>query len=381
MRKVLVLVAGLAFAAGVLHAQSDDDEDEMDYFPLVPTGSSLKFGLRYVGGPKVSFGQLGYLASTASIGDTTGSQTRSYMDGVVNLDPRKDPNGNPVNDGLTNTWNYDFTSQVTSTNDIAFHNYGVTPAGGGYNAKRTNGSGWELEVGKTIHKFGKLELSLMGGFSFTSLLGKMTSTVPATLVTTTDVYSLYGQPVPVAPYSAPSYGTQYVYDANGNPVLNPDGSPQTRSVDTSTLLGSQPTSRTVTTGTTNLHGRWQIKGSYYTIRVGPLLRFPVTERLKISLSAGAAMAFIGTRYLAEESIDLTDVESQLTTTEEATKDLAIPAYYADADAEYQLTERTGFYLGATYQKSGNYDQTLNGRTAQIDMSSTYGFQSGFSLRF
>ena len=38
MRNAVFVAAGLAVLACSLHAQSDDDEDEMDYFPLVPTG-------------------------------------------------------------------------------------------------------------------------------------------------------------------------------------------------------------------------------------------------------------------------------------------------------------------------------------------------------
>ena len=61
--------------------------------------------------------------------------------------------------------------------------------------------------------------------------------------------------------------------------------------------------------------------------------------------------------------------------------MLLPGYYADAGAEYWMTERAGFYLGASYQKSGSFDQTLNDRTAKIDLSTTYGVQSGITLRF
>ena len=36
---------------------------------------------------------------------------------------------------------------------------------------------------------------------------------------------------------------------------------------------------------------------------------------------------------------------------EGARNVLLPAFYADLDAEYWLTERAGFYLGATYQKS------------------------------
>ena len=61
--------------------------------------------------------------------------------------------------------------------------------------------------------------------------------------------------------------------------------------------------------------------------------------------------------------------------------MVLPAFYADLDAEYWLTDRTGFYLGASLQKSGSYDQTLGDRTAKIDMGTASGIQTGLSLRF
>ena len=382
MRKILFLTLGLAIAVVTLRAQSDDDEDETDYFPLVPTGNSLTFGMRILGGPKVSFGKLGTIPGTASIGDPTGGATRSYDDGTVSLDPRVDSFGSPVNDGLTNTWTYNFASQVTPSGDIAFHAYSANTSGAGLNAGKSDASGWEIQVGHSFGKIaGKVEFDLVAGFCFNSVEAKIDSSVPATLTTVTDTYSLYGQPVPGAPYSAPSYSSQTVLDANGNPVLGSDGTAQTVSVDTSTLLGAQPASRTTTTSPTTVNGHWEIKGAYYTFRVGPLFKVPITERLKFTVGAGAALNYIGTRYIAQESVELTDVTNQLQANDASNHSLAMPAYYADANAEYWLTERTGLYLGASFQKSGSYDQVVVDRTANIDLGSTYGFQSGITLRF
>jgi hypothetical protein len=381
MRRVLILTLGLAIAAGMLHAQSDDDEDDTDYFPLVPTGNSLQFGLRYLGGPKVSFGNLGTIAGTASIGDPTGVANRTYDDGSVSLDARSAPNGGPVNDGLTNTWTYNFASQVTSSGDIAFHAYSTNTTGAGIAAPKNNAEGWELQVGHSFGKIGgKVEFDIVAGFSFNSVDAKISSVIPAMLTTVTDTYPLYGQPAPAAPYSAPTFTSQSVLDANGNPVLGSDGTPQTKSVEDSTMLGDQPT-RTTTTSPTDVKGHWEIKGAYYTFRVGPLLKVPITERLKLSFGAGAAVNYIGTSYIAQESVDLTDVSNPLLANDVSTRSLLLPAYYANANAEYWMTERTGFYLGAMFQKSGSYDQTVVDRTASIDLGSAYGFQSGITLRF
>ncbi|HUJ43955.1 MAG TPA: hypothetical protein VLW52_10145 [Opitutaceae bacterium] len=381
MRIAVFLAAGLTVLAGVLQAQSSDDEDEMDYFPLVPSGNSLRFGLRMVGGPKVSFGHLGVVPSIRDVSDTTTVQARAYDDGTVNVDARTGANGGTVNDGLTNTWNFDYSDQVTTGGDIAFHTYDVTSTGAGMRARAGTAGGWELQFGHRIRKIArKIDLSLVAGFSFTDLDAKVGGTIPAQLNILTDVYSLNGQTPPVAPYGGPTYGSQGLYDANGNPLLGPDGSQQTKSVETTTLLANLPT-RTNTTTATDVRGRWQIKGAAYTFRVGPMLEFPLSERLKFNVEAGAALIYVGSRYIVDESVDLEEVETPLETLEEKDHSVFLPAYYIDANAEYWLTERAGFYLGAGYQKSGSFDQTMNDRTARIDLSTTYGIQSGITLRF
>jgi len=148
-------------------------------------------------------------------------------------------------------------------------------------------------------------------------------------------------------------------------VLNNDGSVATRQVDNSTLLGSEPSNRT-----TRKHdgraGRWMIKGL-----TTPFARTEnqgaAVDRFKLSLGLGAAMAYVGTRYVVEEALDLTDVTSELHVTDESSRNVLMPAYFADADAEYWLTERTGLYLGATYQTSGDYGK----RSAVVPRRSTW----------
>ena len=140
-------------------------------------------------------------------------------------------------------------------------------------------------------------------------------------------------------------------------------------------------SRTVSTGTADVDGFWQLKGAYYTFYLGPTLRVPIGERLRISLGAGAAVAFVGTNYRAQESIVLAEVDSPVTATAESAQNTWLPSYYANANAEFLLTPRTGLFLGATYQGKMDYSQTLVGRTATVGFDNNVGVQSGFSVRF
>jgi type II secretory pathway pseudopilin PulG len=392
MRIAVFVAAGLVALTSFLHAQSDDDdEDEMDYAPLVPTGSSLRFGLRYVGGPKVSFHNVGTVPANLPILGVSDTAAHFYNDGAVSPDTRVDGSGHPANDGLTNTWIVNYATQITSDNNVAYHIYSTTSLPDEKNIKAQNSlaSGWELQMGRSLGKIArKVDVSLVAGFTFSGFNSKQNGVVQSQLTTLTDVYSLNGQAPPTTfPTTEPNSGTQTVYDSNGQPVLTPSGGVKTVSTDQSILLGLIPTRTISSTNSdgkptiTDVRGLWQIKGAYYTFRLGPVFQLPVTERLKLSLGFGAAAVFAGSTYTASETVLIDNVSFIVRDGEVKTHSVILPAWYADADAEYWLTERAGFYLGATYQRSQSYNQNLGGRSATVDMGSTSGITSGLTLRF
>jgi cell division septation protein DedD len=392
MRIAAFVAVGLVCLTGFLHAQSDDDEDEMDYYPLVPTGNSMRFGLRYVGGPKVAFHNVGGVkADQTAQPESAVLVTRVYDDGTVSPDARTDAVGHPANDGQTNTWNANLASQITADGNVAYHIYSTLPMADGQTIRARNSlaEGWELQMGHSLGKIArKVDVSLVAGFTFSTFNSKRTSGVQSQLMTVTDVFSLNGQAVPTSfPVTMPSAGTQYVYDSNGQIVYTPAGSPKTTSGDQSLLLAVNPT-RTIsstnpdgTPTTTEVQGIWQIKGAYYTFRLGPVFQLPLSERLKLSFGLGGAAVFAGSTYKSNETIVVEDLSTTVFDYEEKTHSVLLPAFYVDADAEFWLTERTGFYLGATYQKCQSFDQTLAGRSATIDLGSTSGITSGLTLRF
>jgi hypothetical protein len=403
MRIAVFVAAGLVVFTGFLHAQADDDdEDDTDYFPLVPTGNSMRFGMRFVGGPKVAFHNVGGVPAILATPDLTVPGDHTYNDGYVNLDTRADVNGHPYNNGQTSTWQVNYASQITAAaeatattpavdSSVSYHVYSADSLGTTIKGRTSTAAGWELQVGRSLGKIArKVNVSLIGGVTFSGINAKRSDQVQAQLTTVIDTYSLSGQDPPTAPYTAPTQGTRNLYDGNGNPVLDANGVQKTTTVDTSILLAQNPTRviKQTTDGTPNgpptttqVDGHWQIKGSYFTFRAGPVFQVPVTERLKLSLGFGAAVAFVGSTFKIDEEIIQDDVTAPVTYVDEKTRSVLLPAFYADADAEYWLTERTGLYLGATYQKSKSFEQTLADHNATVDLGSTSGIQSGFTLRF
>jgi hypothetical protein len=210
--------------------------------------------------------------------------------------------------------------------------------------------------------------------------------VRATLTTLTDYYSLFGQVPPAAPYSSPSSSTTTVVDASGNPVLNDDGTVSTVTVDTSVLLGNEPAGRTLTTLTDDMSvlNRWQLKGSYYTFRVGPTVWIPFTTRLRASLSVGAALVYSGTTYTVTQTFE-PELGAEISDTSSSEAYKLLPGYYADATLQFDLTERAGFYAGAVFQSAGSYTQNVNTENSnystKIDLANQNGVRAGLSVRF
>ncbi len=389
MRVAVFVAAGLVVLTSFLRADSDDDDEDTGYFPLVPTGNSLRYGLRYVGGPKVAFHDVGTIPPSVIVYGTTDGVLHTYNDGTVSPDARTAPNGHPVNDGLTNTWSINYSDQVgtdsVGNNTVAFHVYSATSDVDTIKARTTDASGWELQVGRSLGKIArKVDVSLVGGFTFSSVNAKRTSWVQSNLITMTDTYQVDGLTAPTAPYTAPVYVTEYIYDQNGQTVLDSSGAPKTKQVPGNTILLNLNPTRTYSppTGTsTTVSGFWQVKGAYYTFRVGPMFQVPVTERIKMSVEFGGGAAYVGTTFSVNELMLNQEVLSDVQNVDQETRNLLLPLVYVDADAEYWLTERAGLYLGASYQKSGSFHQSAGGESAAIDMESTSGLTTGLTLRF
>jgi hypothetical protein len=67
--------------------------------------------------------------------------------------------------------------------------------------------------------------------------------------------------------------------------------------------------------------------------------------------------------------------------EEADSSEFIAGYYAEAVGEFWFTPRTSLYAGLSYERLGEYEQILGGRTAEIDLGGSAGIRVGITTRF
>ncbi len=366
----------------------------------------ITYGARLLSGSKSAFSGSGMITdSLQHESDTTGTgEDRIYHDGTVMVDPRGAPiddgNGGVVNvpitpDGKTNSWSYIDANQVLPDGTIAMHSYTANILDSGPRTKDPSSSfGIELNVARDFGRaFFRFDWNLNAGLSLNDIRAKMNSVERASITTITDTYSLNGAPAPLAPYNAPSTTSITVIDANGNPLLNADGSSVTIQVDNSTLLGNTPETRTIATAIDvgSVINHYDLKGAYFTFRAGPTLIYPITQGLRATLSFGAALVYAGTTYTVEQDFK-PETGADIISTENDTVAKLLPGYYVDAGMELQLTNRTGFYVSAIYQNNGSYTQSIvnNGSpglpntanyVSKVDLSSLQGFRFGVNVRF
>lgn len=396
MKSLRLVFSLCAFAACALRAQEEHqappteipDFSNLDEYIYVPK-STLQFGFRNLSGPKTSFSGKGKLLAPENIGTpTNANETRLYHDGNVSSDARTTTvdNGDgtsttvPVpNDGKTNTWAYASDKQLVD-GYMTFHSYSASVSDTTVrtqDAGRT--SGVELSVAYDMGKvFKRFDWSIIAGVGINDIASTMKGAVQADITTVTDTYSLFGRIPPAAPYSAPSNAT--------TTVTNSDGTTSSDTADTSVLIGNKPVDRNtaITSNSTSVNNRWKLKGAYFTMRAGPSLAMQFTSRLKLSVSAGLAVVYAGTTYSVDESfLPDTGVEMKDSVKDDASKFLV--GYYADATLQFDVTERTGFYMGAVYQATGSYDQTIAtanaNYTTKIDLNNLNGLRAGMTFRF
>lgn len=372
-RPVLYLVF-----ASVAAAQSGEDEipifDLDDY--LITPKMTLGVGFRGLTGPKVNFksgaGVVNSIRSTQDHGDLTSTGIiRNYHDGFVALDRRLDADENPVNDGQTNTWRFVDERQLTADGYVTMSTYRADIFDGASRERDGGNSfGAELMVSRDMGKLGgRMEWRLFAGLSINDVNVSTRDSLLAEVTRLTDFYFLNGAELPFVPYTAPSVTT----DADGN-IVN-----------TTVLLGQAPNSRVTTvTNDVEVNSFWKLKGSFLTVRLGPSVSYMVKDNIRLSLSAGPAFAYVGTNYTVEQSF-LPDTSDAITTATTEMDDDFLTGYFVDATVEYLLTERAGLYMGAFYQSTGTYEQSLAATgvnyTARLDMRSMQGLRAGLNYRF
>jgi len=153
-----------------------------------------------------------------------------------------------------------------------------------------------------------------------------------------------------------------------------------------------------------IHGYWQVKGVYYLFRLGPMIRVPIGKHFSAAVSIGYIGAWVGSKIRFAETLEIPNITSKAVALPDPANpiiynpntqqyqynnvtDIAknnqkfLSGAYVDANFEWWLTTRTGFYAGVTYEKLSKYKQGVYGREATVNMTNGLGVRFGIMTRF
>jgi hypothetical protein len=267
---------------------------------------------------------------------------------------------------------------------VTFTQYSVDSLGESMDGHRNISGGVELQAERLFSDPSKrIRFSLLAGISLNGINSKVSGTVKGRLHIINDTYVIGTLPaLPVYPYATPDLGSVSYVDALGNTVTYPvEQSPYI-------TLPTSPSARTETDSPdeVDVDGIWEVKGSYLVMKLGPQIDATVTPNLSFNASAGFAAAYAGTNFSAIETTtianDPTLAVPTITTgavTSEVSKVLA--GYYANFDANWAINERSGLFAGLEYESFSDYNQTLAGRTAKVDLSGNASLRGGLTIKF
>jgi hypothetical protein len=348
-------------------------------YELMFPSNVLSVGVRVTGGAMVEFGGVGAIANASMPDDSPASnEARIYSNGFVGPDARTDLNSQPIPpDGKTNSWAFDSADQVNEDGSgISMTAYSTSSDGSVVRADSGYNPGFDIELSRRIGGK-KLKWGVQAGIGLSDINAKRTGEVSASLRALTDFYSLLGAAAPEAPYEAP--------DVDLEIVTNPDGSVSTVSVDRSVLISDLPVDRIdeTTISGAQISGFWQVKGAYFSARLGSWLEMPFGSRFTVRASGGVAGKVVGAFMRFDERFILPDEAGELTATDQTSTDSwAMVGGYAALEAQYWLTERSGFFAGASYEAvAGDVELRSGDRVAKMNLESGAGIRFGFSTRF
>ena len=245
---------------------------------------------------------------------------RAYSDGFVNVDSSGDA-GN-----LTWNWGYQHSGQV-SGGTLLMHDTSVS--GGSINDDPN--LGFEVSYVRDLghESWGRWGVKVAFGYT------EMDLRTSVQLIT--DAYQLGGVTPPLAPYAGSFSGP-------------------------GSVIGSSPT-RSIAPG-----GNWSLDATLYDFRLGPTVDLNITKRLSVELGGGLAVGVVDSTFAVNETTTTSSTACQV-------------GAYAEAGLAYRVCAAASLFAGAQFQYLGDFNQSVGGRNAQLDLSQSVFCVLGFEFHF
>ena len=101
--------------------------------------------------------------------------------------------------------------------------------------------------------------------------------------------------------------------------------------------------------------------------LGPTLSFTLTKKLRLTASAGGTVAWLRSDFSYSDGTFASGSD---------TKEEFLFGAYVGADLQYLVGEHWGIFTGAAYTKLQDFDQQVNGRSAELQFGDSYTLRTG-----
>jgi len=136
-------------------------------------------------------------------------------------------------------------------------------------------------------------------------------------------------------------------------------------------LQDAPTRIITTAAGAMIHSTQEIDADIFGLDFGPTLSFDLTEKLRFTGSLGGTVAWIDSEFSYTDGAFAQNSNSE--------SDWLFGAY-ASADLSYLIGERWGIFGGAAYTRLEDFDQQVDGRSAELQFGDSYTVRAGFFFR-
>lgn len=124
----------------------------------------------------------------------------------------------------------------------------------------------------------------------------------------------------------------------------------------------------------------RLNASLYGLRLGPYLDVPLGSRAFFTLSAGLALAIVQSDYSFQQSF-VAPTGGAVVSSAAGSRSELLPGGFIAANLSYRLTKSLSAHVGAQYQNTGTFSQTLADKQAEIDLSQGVFVTAGVGWEF
>ncbi len=141
---------------------------------------------------------------------------------------------------------------------------------------------------------------------------------------------------------------------------------QDRSLATRPLGAPTPTAAPIT-------GNHNLDASLFDLRLGPSVNIPLGRRFSVQGSGGLALGVVDSHF--------TFTDSSLGVSGSGTHTGVLPGGYAELGFAYRVSRTASIYTGAQFEYLGDFRQSANGRSAELQLGATIFYELGVEFHF